>query len=95
MLVKQEVSELWRMLAHCGTFLTKDFTPTEFAAALRKVKPGKAPGPELILNAGPSSNRVDVSFQKTLQMLVQVWLTRPLSPHQLLPDQAHCLDDGK
>ena len=42
------VSELWRMITPSDKSLTKDFTSTEFAVALQKVKPGKALDPDHI-----------------------------------------------
>ena len=55
--VKQEMSELWKMITPSDNSLTEDFALNEFAAALQKVKPGKALGPdhicpELIFHAG-------------------------------------------
>ena len=57
-LVREETSELWKIPTPNGSSLTREFSPAEFADALQKLKPGKAPGPdqispELILHAGP------------------------------------------
>ena len=57
-LVREKTSELWKIPTPNGSSLTSEFSPAEFADALQKLKPGKAPGPdqicpELILHAGP------------------------------------------
>ena len=56
-LVSQEVSDLWRASTTSAVNVCGSFTPSEFAAALKHLKPGKAPGPdsicpELLLHAG-------------------------------------------
>ena len=55
--ISQEVSVRWKALIPSPVNLSGDFSPSEVAAALRHVKPGKAPGPysicpELIFHAG-------------------------------------------
>ena len=57
-LVREETSKLWKIPTSNGSSLTREFSAAEFADALQKLKPGKAPGPdqicpELILHAGP------------------------------------------
>ena len=47
-LVSQEVSDLWRASTTSAVNVCGSFTPSEFAAALRHLKPGKAPGPDSI-----------------------------------------------
>ena len=54
----QELSDLWRATALDAVNISEDFSPREFAAALRHLKPGKAPGSdsiclELVVHAGP------------------------------------------
>ena len=44
-LVSQEVSDLWRASTTSAVNVCGSFTPSEFAAALKHLKPGKAPGP--------------------------------------------------
>ena len=57
-LVSKEVSDLWRVPTPSSADISSEsFTAVEFAAALQKTKPGKAPGPdsicpELIIHAG-------------------------------------------
>ena len=56
-LVSQEVSDLWRASTTSAVNVFGSFTPSEFAAALKHLKPGKAPCPdsicpELLLHAG-------------------------------------------
>ena len=56
-LVFQEVSDLWRATTPDAVNISENFSPREFTAALRHLKPGKIPGldficPELILHAG-------------------------------------------
>ena len=58
-LVAKEVSDLWRVPTSSSDTISGEFTPSEFAAALQHLKPGKAPGPdsicpELILHAAPA-----------------------------------------
>ena len=58
-LVAKEVSDLWRVPTPSSTNISGEFTPEEFAAALKHLKAGKAPGPdsicpELILHAAPA-----------------------------------------
>ena len=55
--MSQEVSDLWRASTTSAVNVCGSFTPSEFAAALKHLKPGKAPGPdsicpELLLHAG-------------------------------------------
>ena len=57
--MSQEVSDLWRASTTSAVNVCGSFTPSEFAAALKHLKPGKAPGPdsicpELLLHAGAS-----------------------------------------
>ena len=57
-LEREETWELWKIPTPNGSSLTREFSSAEFADALQKPKPGKAPGPdqicpELILHAGP------------------------------------------
>ena len=56
-LISREVSDLWRATTSSSVNISGKFTSREFTAALQRVKPGKAPGPdsicpELILHAG-------------------------------------------
>ena len=56
-LVSQQVSDLWRASTTSAVNVCGSFTTSEFAAALKHLKPGKAPGPdsicpELLLHAG-------------------------------------------
>ena len=56
-LVSQEVSDLWRATTPDPVNISDTFSQREFIAALKHLKPGKAPGPdsifpELILHAG-------------------------------------------
>ena len=56
-LISQQVSNFWRALIPSSVNLSGDFSSREFAAALQRVMPGKAPGPdficpELIIHAG-------------------------------------------
>ena len=58
-LVREKILELWKIPTPDDSSLTREFSPTEFATALQKLKSGKAPGPdqicpELILHAGPT-----------------------------------------
>ena len=59
-LVAKEVSDLWRANPPAGSpNISGDFTSAELAAALKHLKPGRAPGPdsicpELIIHAGPA-----------------------------------------
>ena len=55
-LVFQEVSDLWRTTTPDAVNISDNFSQREFAAALQRLKPGKASGPdsicsELILHA--------------------------------------------
>ena len=55
----QEWSDLHKATAPNAANISGDFSPREFAAALRRLKPGKAPDPvsiclELVIHAGPS-----------------------------------------
>ena len=55
--MSQEVSDLWRASTTSAVNVCGSFTLSEFAAALKHLKPGKAPGPdsicpELLLHAG-------------------------------------------
>ena len=56
-LISQEVSDLWRVTSTSPVNISESFTFQEFAAVLKHLKPGKAPGPnsicpELITHAG-------------------------------------------
>ena len=56
-LILQEVSDLWRATPTIPVNISKSFASQEFAAALKHLKPGKAPAldsilPELITHAG-------------------------------------------
>ena len=56
--LKDKVSELCRAITPSDNFLIEHFTSIEFAAALRKIKLSKPPGPDhicpkLILHASP------------------------------------------
>ena len=56
-MVSQEVSDLWKAIPLRRTNDFGDFTPQEFAVALQRLKPGKAPGPDsisskLVIHAG-------------------------------------------
>jgi len=56
-LVNKELSDLWKIPTPEGYSISEPFRPGEFAAALRRLKPGKSPGldsifPEFILHAG-------------------------------------------
>ena len=55
-LVKKELSDLWKIPTPEGHSISEPFRPEEFAAALRRLKPGKSPGldsifPDFILHA--------------------------------------------
>ena len=57
LLISQGVSYLWRATSTSLVNISESFTSKEFAAALKHLKPGKAPGPdsicpELITHAG-------------------------------------------
>ena len=56
----QELSGLWRCTAPDAVYISGDFSPREFAAALHHLKPGKASGPGSIC-------------QELLSMLVPAW----------------------
>ena len=43
--MSQEVSDLWRASTTSAVNVCGSFTPSEFAAALKHLKPGKAPSP--------------------------------------------------
>ena len=47
-LVSKEVSELWRIPTPDDMCISGDFSSEEFTRALQLLKPGKAPGPDLI-----------------------------------------------
>ena len=56
-LISQDVSDLWRATATSPVNISESFVSQEFAAALKHLKPGKAPGrdsicPELITHTG-------------------------------------------
>ena len=56
-LILQEMSDLWRATPASPVNISKSFTSQKFAAALKHLKPGKAPGldsirPKLIIHAG-------------------------------------------
>jgi len=56
-LVNKELSDLWKIPTPEGHSISEPFRPEVFAAALRRLKPGKSPGldsifPEFILHAG-------------------------------------------
>ena len=48
-LVSQKVSDLWRASTTSAVNVCGSFTPSEFAAALKHLKPGKTPGPDSYL----------------------------------------------
>ena len=55
--MREETLEFWKIPTPNGSSLTRELSPAEFADALQKLKPGKAPGPdqicpELILHTG-------------------------------------------
>jgi len=55
-LVSKQLSDLWKIPTPEGHSISEPFRPEEFAAALRRLKPGKSPGldsifPEFILHA--------------------------------------------
>jgi len=55
-LVNKQLSDLWKIPTPEGHSISAPFRPEEFAAALRRLKPGKSPGldfifPEFILHA--------------------------------------------
>ena len=47
-LISQEVSDLWRATLTSSGNISESFTSQEFSAALKHLKPGKAPGPDFI-----------------------------------------------
>jgi len=56
-LVNKKLSDLWKIPTPEGHSISEPFKPEEFAAVLRRLKPGKSPGldsifPEFILHAG-------------------------------------------
>ena len=56
-LVNKQLSDLWKIPTPEGYSISEPFRPEVFAAALRRLKPGKSPGlhsifPEFILHAG-------------------------------------------
>jgi len=56
-LVNKQLSDLWKIPTPDGRSISEPLRPEEFAAALRRLKPGKSPGldstlPEFILHAG-------------------------------------------
>jgi len=56
-LVNKQLSDLWKIPSREGHSISEPFRPEKFAAALRRLKPGKSPGldsifPEFILHAG-------------------------------------------
>ena len=56
-LVNKQLSDLWKIPTPEGHSISEPFRPEELSAALRRLKPGKAPGldsifPEFILHAG-------------------------------------------
>jgi len=56
-LINKELSDRWKIPTPEGHSISEPFRPEEFAAALRRLKPGKSPGldsifPEFILRAG-------------------------------------------
>jgi len=60
-LVNNELSDLWKIPTTEGHSISEPFRPEEFAAALRRLKPGKSTGldsifPEFILHAGAKRN---------------------------------------
>ena len=57
LLILEEMSVLWRATAASHVNIFESFTSHEFAAVLKHLKPGKAPGPdsicsELIIHSG-------------------------------------------
>ena len=60
-LVNKQLSDLWKIPTREGHSISEPFRPEEFAAALRRLKPGKSPGldsifPKFILTPGRHSN---------------------------------------
>ena len=60
-LVNKQLSDLWKIPTPEGHSTSEPFRPEEFAAAVRRLKPGKSPGldfifPEFILHAGSALN---------------------------------------
>jgi len=56
-LVNKQLSDLWKIPTPEGHSISEPFRPEKFAAALRRLNPGKSPGlcsifPEFILHAG-------------------------------------------
>ena len=81
-LVREKTLELWKIPTPDDSSLTREFSLTEFATALQKLKPGKAPGPdqicpELILHAGPTIKPWLCKFLSSclcqLRIIPQVW----------------------
>ena len=94
-LVSQEVSDLWRASTRSEVNVCKSFTPSEFAVALKHLKPRKAPGPdsicpELLLHAGaalkswlcgfPSSCLHHLKIPKIWRRALVVAVPKPMKP---------------
>ena len=93
-LVSQEVFDLWRASTSAGN-VCESFTSSEFAAALKHLKPGKAPGPhsicpELLLHAGAalkswlcgflSSCLLHLKIPKICRRALVVAIPKPMKP---------------
>ena len=94
-LMSQEVSDLWRATPTSQVNISESCTSQEFAAALKHLKPGKAPGPdsirpELITRAGAalkswlcgflSSCLHHLKISKVWRRALVVVISRPKKP---------------
>ena len=95
--VSQEVSDLWRASTTSAVNVCGSFTPLEFAATLKHLKPEKAPGPdsicpELLLQAGAalkswlcgflSSCLYHLKIPKIWRRALVVTIPKPMKPAQ-------------
>ena len=74
-IISQEVSDLWRATPTSPGNISKGFSSQEFAAALKHLKPGKAPGPDSIY---PGTNNPCWSCTEVLVVWLPFFLPAPL-----------------
>ena len=82
-LVSQEVSDLWRASTTSAVNVCGSFIISEFAAALKHLKPGKAPGPDSIcperfLHAGAALK--SCLIPKIWRIALVVAIPKPMKP---------------
>ena len=99
-LISQEVSDLWRATPRSLVNISKSFTSQEFVAALKDLKPGKAPGPdsifpELITHAGAVLKSWLCSFFSSCLRHLKIPKVWKRAPVVAIPKPKKPVDDPK